>query len=145
MWINSLFSTNPLSYIVEVRCWVYHRPQLATCGPLIHLALFKWPQIWHKVHNNHTSNDVLISSSPGLPLFCFEISKKFIQRLKFTVPIVVKQNPFYHHARKAHDGVMVQVWPQNTIWSSNLRVSHTLFNRLWSTVVWPNLPKFITN
>ena len=41
-------STNPLSKLRSM--WVDHvrQPQLDTCVPLIHLALFKWPQIWHK-------------------------------------------------------------------------------------------------
>ena len=134
MWINSLFSTNPLSYIVEVRCWVYHMPQLATCGPLIHLALFKWPQIWHKVHNNHMSNGVLISSSPAT-FFVSNFKKVHSKTQIYGSNHAWSKIPFIiMHARKAHDGVIVPVWPQNIIWSSNLRVSHTLFHKLWSTV-----------
>ena len=35
--------------------WVDHvyQPQLATCGPLINLALFKWTKIWHKGAESH--------------------------------------------------------------------------------------------
>ena len=53
---------------------------------IIHLALFKWPQIWHKVHNNHTSNDVLISSSPATYLV-WNFKKVHAKKLKFTVTL----------------------------------------------------------
>ena len=62
------------------------------------------------------SNGVLISSSPATYLV-FEISKKFMQknlnlRLQYVEEIdrAPTKIPFnYHHARKAYDGVMVQV------------------------------------
>ena len=39
------------------------QPRLATCGPLIHLELLKWPQIWPKVAQSHAKrcfNDALL-------------------------------------------------------------------------------------
>ena len=43
------------------------------------------------------------------------------------------------------DGTYITLWPQNTIWwTNNLKVAYTI-HKLWSTVVWPKLPKFITN
>ena len=151
MWINNL--SLPIHSHSWGTMWLDRVPQtqLATCGPLIHLALFKWPQIWHKVHNNHMSNGVLISSGPATYLV-WNFKKVHAKKLKFTVTFrqeidrASTKIPFIiMRAKNMMVWWMVQVWPQNTIWSSNLRVSHTLFHKLWSTVVWPNLPKFITN
>ena len=64
----------------EVRCEsiMYMSPQLATCGQLINLALFKWPQIWHKRAQSH-AKWCLHHAPPIL----FEIFRKFMQKLKF--------------------------------------------------------------
>ena len=60
--------------------WVDHvcQPQLATCGQLINLALFKWPQIWHK----HAQSHAKWFLHHALPI-SFEIFRKFMQKLKF--------------------------------------------------------------
>ena len=73
------FSNNPLSkvrYDVSRSC--LHQPQLATRGPLINLALFKWPQIWHKRAQSHAKWCL----HHALPIW-FEIFRKFMQKLKF--------------------------------------------------------------
>ena len=88
----------------------------------------------------------------ALPIW-FEIFMKFMQELKFRVPARILFS--MHASTKIQFSIMHvkhmmvwwytchALWPQNNIWT-NLKVSYTI-HKLWSTVVWPNLPKFITN
>ena len=152
--------------------------QLATRGPLINLALFKWPQIWHKRAQSHAKWCL----HHALPIW-FEIFRKFMQKLKFKGSIwetsmdrskiafqhhvkhvmvwwmqILKfkgsicetsmdriKIAFYHHVKHVMVWWYITLWPQNTIWTPPKKF-HTLFtNNSSQTVVWPKLPKYITN
>ena len=101
------------------------QPQLATCGLLIHLALFKWPQIWHKGAQGHAKRCFHMPCHFGL-----NFSKKSCKNSNLAFRSwIIDQNPSFSSS-KARDCVMVHlILTTNTVWT-NLRVSHALFTTL---------------
>ena len=108
--------------------WVDHvcQPQLATCGQLINLALFKWPQIWHKRAQSHAKWCL----HHALPI-SLEIFRKFVQKLKFKGYINLwnidrpYKTAFQHHVKH------VIVWCRShcdhkTPFGPHLKVSYTI-------------------
>ena len=67
-------------------------------------------------------------------------SKTKMQKLKFRLWNLSTEIPFSITCKAVHDGTL---WPQNTIWT-NLKDPYPIHKLCLSTVLWPNLPKFIT-
>ena len=81
MWINNIFlpmHSHSWGTMMSRSC--PSTPQLATCGPSIHLALFKWPASnlaqWCTV-----TCQMMFAKCPASTNW-FEIFKKFMQKLK---------------------------------------------------------------
>ena len=134
MWINKLYLP-----IIHSQSWgtmwvdrscLSLNPQLATCGPLINLALFKWQKNWHKGAQSHAK----WSLHHALPIIWFEIFSKFMQKLKFRVPFV-KHLPksLLASCKPARDGVLwcITLWPQIKQHWTNLKVLYNI-HKLWS-------------
>ena len=127
---------------VEVR-WcesiMYISTLIATSRPLIHLALFKWPQIWHKGAQSHMWNNVwTMPCELGLKFSrksCIHSTSGFhLESVHVYLPksLLASCNKLKNVMVRWH----ITLWPQNTIWT-NLKVAYTI-HKLWSTVVWPN-------
>ena len=112
--------------------WVDHvcQPQLATCGPLINLPLFKWPQIWHK----HAQSHAKCCLHHALPI-SFEIFRKFMQKLKFKGYIICETS--IDHTKIAFSIMLkhvmvwwyITLWQQNTIWTAPKSFIH--YSKTW--------------
>ena len=128
------------------------------------LPLFKWPQNCHK--QGAQLSHVKWSMFAPCPANLFEIFKKIMQKLKVVIGLIPfceahvyiysisTKIPFsMHHVKNMMwcDSTRIIyiyyiiVTTHNTIWwTNNLKVAYTI-HKVWSTVVWPKLPKFITN
>ena len=127
MWINKLYLP-----IIHSQSWgtmwvdrscLSLTPQLATCGPLINPALFKWQKNWHKGAQSHAK----WSLHHALPIIWFEIFSKFMQKLKFRVPFVkhLPKSLLASHLKHMMVWWYIILWPQNTI-CTNWKVSYIL-------------------
>ena len=114
-------------------------PQLASSSPNCHLTIFKWTQIWHRGASSHGK----WWYHCAFP-FLFEIFKIFMPKLKNRASFVKHAQESLNQTR-GHMLVWcyITIGPQNTIWT-NQKVSCHL-HKPWSTLVWPDLPKVITN
>ena len=130
------FSNNPLSkvrYGVSRSCLC--QPQLATCGQLINLALFKWPQIWHKLHS-HMPNDVCTMPCQ----FGLKFSENSCKNSNLRVPLICETHR--STVPKSPLGIMWSMWWCDGCKYSNLRdpfvkhrwvVSKSPFSIMWTT------------
>ena len=114
-------------------------PHSEARGPFFHLGLPKWPQNLHKCASPHAK----WFHHHAMPNW-FEIFKNFMKKLKFGLPIVKHVPKTLLHSTKGLHGHMLH---------HNITTEHHLklfdcrcsIQKLWSTVVWPNLQKFINN
>ena len=116
---------------------------ISTCGPFIHLALFKWPTIWYKGAQSHAKwcfHHTL--------LIWFGILKKSRKNTDLGFYFVIKHLPKSLLLAICVKSTCMVVWcmVHHIVTRKQHLDFHTLFTNSRKTLVWPQtLSKFITN